>query len=342
MFSSIPIQRNIARIIYSESNNPRLNLAHELSLLLDKDKRNDNTLYLWRNKPVVVIGKHQNPFKECNREYMKSHKITLARRPTGGGAVYQDLGNTCWTFLSNKFTPKLNNEILIDALKEFDINARANGRNDIEVNSKKISGAAFRKTHDLSIHHGTMLLNVDIPSMVQSLTVDKKKLIAKGVESVRSRVMNLADIVPSITHEKFCDALINSYKKVHGDCEMIHMNMNDVLNDKSIVEKYQELSSRNWLYGKNSDAKAQASKKFAFGLFDLSINIQNGNLIAINASSDCLYNDLTEKFIEKLEECVEKHSTKPLNSLKYCFENEKSKMAAELAAWASNEIEKFL
>jgi lipoate-protein ligase A len=341
MLSSLS-HRTFARIIYSENNNPHLNLAHELSLLFDKDKHNDNTLYLWRNKPVVVIGKHQNPYKECNREYMKAHDIVLARRPTGGGAVYQDLGNTCWTFLSKNFAPKLNNEVIIDALKKFNINAYATGRNDIELDRKKISGAAFRITPDLSIHHGTMLLDVNLSDMVSALTVDRQKLTAKGVESVKSRVMNLVDVARDITHEKFCDSLMDSYKKVFGNCELIRVNAADVLSDDSVNERFKTLTSIEWLYGKNSDAKAQASKKFSFGLFDLTIQVHGSGIECIYANTDCLHNDLTESFNDTLEKCAVEHSTDPLNDLPSLFENEKKPMASELVVWASREISKFL
>ena len=115
--------KNLSQIIVTSCTDAKLNLAHELALLQRSPEKFDNILFIWRNKPTVVIGKHQNPYKECNLDFMRKYNIKLARRTTGGGAVYQDLGNTNWTFISPKLSTENNNKVLLDAVQRFNINA---------------------------------------------------------------------------------------------------------------------------------------------------------------------------------------------------------------------------
>lgn len=324
------------KIIITSSTNPHLNLAKELSLLY-MPKSDENILYLWRNAPTVVIGKHQNPYKECNLEFMKKEHITLARRPTGGGAVYQDLGNTCWTFLSPKFTPQHNTGVIVSALKQLGIDSYGTGRNDVEVDGKKISGAAFRKAEHRSIHHGTMLFNVNMANLSKVLTVDQSKLQAKGVDSVRSRVMNLVEIKPDINHEMFCDAMIKEYQKILGNCEIIHSSAEDFLQNEDVKKRYELLSSHKWLFGQCSSAKVSFSKRFDFGLFDVTVIINNGEIQDIKVNSDCLVNEITEDFQIKLLKCIKSKSVEPLSE----YGQLNKEMVETLFKWAQKELGKY-
>ncbi|OHT13546.1 lipoyltransferase and lipoate-protein ligase containing protein [Tritrichomonas foetus] len=292
------------RILVTSSTNPHLNLAQELDLL-HKPKSDEKILYLWRNDPVVVIGKHQNPYKECNLPFMKEKNILLARRPTGGGAVYQDLGNTCWTFLAPKLEIKENTQVLLSALTSLGIDAKQTGRNDIEFDGKKISGAAFRNLQYRTIHHGTMLMNVDMNTLTKALTVDHSKLKAKGVDSVRSRVLNLIEISPNITHEKFCDALIESFQKSYGKCPVEFIDKDRMLSEPNVALKYKQFSSKHWLFNKSSKAEINFSKRFPFGLFDVIIKVSEGESPLCSVHSDCLSNDVVEKFEDYVNEFLE-------------------------------------
>ena len=283
------------KILITSSTNPYINLAKELELLY-YPKNEEKILYLWRNEPVVVIGKHQNPYKECNLGFMRDNNIKLARRPTGGGAVYQDLGNTCWTFVAPQLEPSKNTQIIINALSKIGIKANGTGRNDVEVDGKKVSGAAFRKTKNNSIHHGTMLMNVDMKKLSKVLTVDVSKLKAKGVDSVRSRVINLKEIVSSIDHDQFCNAMIDSFQNANGKCIIEYTDFNKMMNDPKVYQRYKQLSSETWLFGKSSNAEVTFSKRFPFGLFDVIINVKGAELPECDVHSDCLENEIVEIF----------------------------------------------
>ena len=136
-----------------------------------------------------MIGKHQNPWKECRVEEMKKDGILLSRRKTGGGAVYQDLGNTCFSFFNpdssqGKIDFKaLNNALLIEAFRNLGVTTEASGRNDLTVDGKKISGSAYRLNLGgkegrgrKTLHHGTVLFSVDTNALQKYLNPNKKKL----------------------------------------------------------------------------------------------------------------------------------------------------------------------
>eukprot|EP00923_Selenidium_pygospionis_P008000 GHVN01013560.1.p1 GENE.GHVN01013560.1~~GHVN01013560.1.p1 ORF type:complete len:240 (+),score=25.38 GHVN01013560.1:147-866(+) len=169
-------------VVLSESTDIHFNLALE-SFLHEQLTPRQPTLFLWRNSPTIVIGRNQNIWTECDVNRMKDNGISLARRYSGGGAVYQDLGNSCFTFLSPTDVPDTppspqapsldpiaqrglsrtnNNEIILNALRSsFNLEAQASGRNDITIDGKKFSGAAFKHAFGVDMHHGTLMRDVD-------------------------------------------------------------------------------------------------------------------------------------------------------------------------------------
>lgn len=320
------------RIIVTSCKNPFVNLAKELDLLYGANGH-EKTLFLWRNYPTVVIGKHQNPYKECNIEYMNNQKVVLSRRPTGGGAVYQDLGNTNWTFVDPVLDTALNTSMICSALSSFGIEACLTGRNDVEVNGRKVSGAAFRKTPGRSIHHGTLLIDVDIGKMVSCLSPDKKKLEAKGVDSVRSRVVNLQELSSKITHESFCQALIDEFQKKVGKCPVTWIDESSLMKDDSVRKRYEMLASKEWLFGRCSTAAVAASKKFDFGLFDVTLRMDKGCVASFQVHSDCLSTDL----VEKIEKCI---NTRNFDVKEFKTPEERA-MAKEVLVWLQSEMKKW-
>lgn len=171
-----------------------MNLATE-EYIFDHCNVVNPTLFLWRNKPTIIIGKHQNPWKECKVQQLEEDGITLARRKSGGGCVYQDLGNSVFSFINpveqfEKVDFKtMNNDVLINALQSrFGITAAASGRNDLVIEKegevdKKISGSAYKlrlgnKEGEgrRSLHHGTMLLHLELSALGRYLNPSKLKL----------------------------------------------------------------------------------------------------------------------------------------------------------------------
>ncbi|KAJ2817303.1 hypothetical protein IWW50_006215, partial [Coemansia erecta] len=147
----------------SKSTDPYTNLAFEDWLLRNTDPQ-AYVLYLWRNRPTIVIGRNQNPWKECNLDMMQKRDVLLARRTSGGGAVYHDLGNTNYTVLMPRqaFSRDRCALMVAQALKQADIPAYVNARHDVAVGERKVSGSAFRLTSARAFHHGTMLIDADL------------------------------------------------------------------------------------------------------------------------------------------------------------------------------------
>ena len=334
--------RNLSKIVITSCTNPKINLSHELSLLQENNNKFDHILYIWRNKPCVVIGKHQNPYKECNIDFMRKNGITLTRRSTGGGAVYQDLGNTNWTFISTKQSTESNNQILVDSLKKFGIDAEISGRNDIIYKGRKISGAAFYNTATKSMHHGTMLIDVNLTNLVSSLTVDKSKLIAKGVDSIRSRVMNIREEFPVVTHESFSKELIDTYTKAFGDCRIVKTSSLYMFKNTSVLRNYLRMKSNDWIYGKFSSAQVKATQKFDFGLFDLNVDVYRGKTKNIHISSDSLNNELVEALNQSLEKTVRISSKEPLNEFVNNANENEREASSLLSQWVSKEISNYI
>ncbi|MGO2346948.1 MAG: lipoate--protein ligase, partial [Providencia sp.] len=210
------------RLLISESFDPWFNLAVEETIFrqMSADQR---VMFLWRNADTVVIGRAQNPWKECNTRRMEEDNVRLARRSSGGGAVFQDLGNTCFTFMAGKpeYDKTISTQIIVNGLAQVGIDAQVSGRNDLVLNTdngpRKISGSAYRETRDRGFHHGTLLINTDLNRLANYLNPDPKKLQAKGITSVRSRVANLCELVLDISHEKVCEGIINSFFSHYGE-----------------------------------------------------------------------------------------------------------------------------
>ncbi|CDW58048.1 BPL LplA LipB domain containing protein [Trichuris trichiura] len=210
------------RLLISDSYDPWFNLAVE-ECIFRQMPATQRVLFLWRNADTVVIGRAQNPWKECNTRRMEEDNVRLARRSSGGGAVFHDLGNTCFTFMAGKpeYDKTISTSIVLNALNALGVSAEASGRNDLVVKTaegdRKVSGSAYRETKDRGFHHGTLLLNADLSRLANYLNPDKKKLAAKGITSVRSRVTNLTELLPGITHEQVCEAITEAFFAHYGE-----------------------------------------------------------------------------------------------------------------------------
>ena len=169
--------------------------------LLDTVQDGEATVYLWQNERTVVIGKNQNACAECNLTALREDGGRLVRRLSGGGAVYHDLGNLNFTFLSKAADENTgrNLEIIAGALHSFGLEPQKSGRNDLLLNGRKFSGNAFCTRKGNAYHHGTLMLNVDAERIERYLCVSSAKLEKHAVRSVRARVINLSELAPEIT-----------------------------------------------------------------------------------------------------------------------------------------------
>ncbi len=244
-----------ARVVRSTSSDPFLNLAIEDNLLTDIQP-GSMTLFLWRNAPCVVIGRHQNPWIECDLTAMGANDVPLVRRRSGGGTVYHDLGNTNFTFLasSDRYDQHVHFGVVLRALTDLGISAQVNKRNDIIVNGRKVSGSAFKRTRERSYHHGTLLVCADLDLLLAYLTPRETGVESRGIRSVRSQVSNLCELVANIDHDRVCDGLAAAFAgQVGVDVVTETVSDDDARARPGVAKSRDELLSWEWRFGKTPD-----------------------------------------------------------------------------------------
>lgn len=282
------------RLLFSTSTNPLFNLAVEDTIFRSMSA-NQKVLFLWRNDNTVVIGRAQNPWKECNTQRMERDGITLARRQSGGGAVFHDLGNSNFTFMAGKpgYDKTVSTQIVLDALKALGIEGKATGRNDLVVDTeegeRKFSGSAYRETMDRGFHHGTILLNADMSRLADYLNPDPKKLQAKGITSVRSRVINLNQLDNTLTHDSLCEAIKQAFFEYYGESvepEFISEdNMPDLPNFEATFTKQQDW---HWNFGNTPEFNHHIDERFKWGGVELHFNVKKAHIEEVQVFTDSL------------------------------------------------------
>lgn len=278
---------------------PYLNLAIE-EYLLQKVKEDECILYLWQNEKTVVIGKNQNPWKECKVSDLNDDGGYLVRRLSGGGAVFHDLGNLNFTFLVQKQNYSVDKQlqVIIGALKNLGIPAEKSGRNDITVNGKKFSGNAFYSDGTHNYHHGTLLIDVNMEDLSKYLNVSRDKLKSKGVSSVKSRVTNLIDFRPDLTIEMICTELIRAFSQVY-DLPSEEIKFKE-LDNRQIKDKSDRFASWDWIYGSKIPFVYNIDKRFSWGNFEIQINANKGKITHCKVYSDAMDIDIIDKIPEAI------------------------------------------
>jgi len=230
-------------MIYLESNSldAHWNLALEYYLATEK-KLNDTVVYLWRTSPTVVIGKFQNALEELDRQYTEEKGIRIARRMSGGGTIYNDEGGLMFTYIVPEALPEIDFRSFIDpviaALREMGVPAEASGRNDILVDGKKVSGNAQYKTGGMTVHHGTLMFDVDIGEILRATTPKPYKITSKSIRSVRERVTNIREHLPAgtdMTREQFRQRLAAS---LAGDSPALVLTEDDLAATDRVRETF--------------------------------------------------------------------------------------------------------
>lgn len=287
------------RLVYSDSYDPWYNLALE-EYLLNHVQVGEIILYLWQNDHTVVIGKYQNAWKECRCEMLEEEGGKLARRLSGGGAVYHDLGNLNFTFIMDKNLYDLEKQlqVILDAVNNLGIKAEFTGRNDITVDGRKFSGNAFCFLSNAVYHHGTILVNTDFDKLSRYLQVSKEKMKAKSIEadSVQSRVVNLASLQPSITIEAMKENLKASFGKLYGG-ELTSIKVD---NNEELDKLYKQYSSWAWRYGETPEFDISLQKRFVWGEIDLGLSVEEGIITDAVIYSDAMDTSIIEALKELL------------------------------------------
>ena len=227
------------------------------------------------------------------------------------GAVYQDLGNTCFTFLvsqaHHQLDKSLNSKILLNALhSSFNIDGHIHGRNDLVYGpgKRKFSGSAYQNTHKFALHHGTLITHVDTNAMNKYLNPNKEKLISKGVDSVQARVINLCEINPSINHNDLCLAIEKSYRQTYSTdqiqpTEILSRETLDLIPE--LNASYQSYSDSQWRYGQTFSFSHEYEKRFPWGTISIGIISERDGIIhTCEIYSDSLYVNMINCLKENL------------------------------------------
>ncbi len=254
--------------------NPYFNLASEEYLL---KQTNGYYIYLWVNAPAVIVGVNQNAIEEVNLNFTMQNNIKVVRRLTGGGAVYHDLGNLCYTviapFIDGENAYKKFTAPVIEYLNELGLNAEFSGRNDILVEGKKISGNAQTVYKDRVLVHGTLLFDSDISVLERALNPNKLKMQSKGIKSVRSRVATLKEQLNGMSLLEFKKGLENKFLSLATPYEFTERDIEQI--EKLVKNKY---STKEWNIGYSPKGSVNFENKFDFGVFNINFDIINGKI----------------------------------------------------------------
>lgn len=259
---------------------PRINLAIEEYVLKKMDIEKDDYLLFYINQPSIIIGKNQNTVEEINTDYVEENGILVVRRLSGGGAVYHDLNNLNFSFLTkddgNSFSNyKKFTQPVVDALAKLGVNAELSGRNDILAEGKKVSGNAQYSTRGRMFSHGTLMFNLDIDAVVNSLKVKPDKIESKGIKSVRSRVTNILDLLPEkITVEQFRMEILKSIFGGEENIQYYELTDEDWKNIHEISKNRYQLWE--WNYGKSPRFNIQKTQRFPSGGLDIRLDVNKG------------------------------------------------------------------
>lgn len=285
------------RIIISGNNNAYFNLAAEEYLF--ESIKSGRVFYIYINDKSVILGNFQNAWSECDIGALKKDGVALVRRKSGGGAVYHDLGNVNFSFISAEtdFNRGENYNVIINALKAFSIDAEKSGRNDMTANGKKFSGNAFKSEGGKNLHHGTVLVSLETKNAEKYLTPAKGKLLSKGVKSVRSRIVNLNTISKDITCENLISGLIKNYKNAFGAAEINNFTSKEISEINKTAEK---LMDTEYVLNTNPACAFIKTAALSIGNAEFFIEVKENKIKNIKIYSDCLDFEIFQKITDKL------------------------------------------
>lgn len=271
------------KFITHDNKDAYFNIASEEYLLKNTD---GYYFYLWINAPAVIVGVNQNAIEEVNLNFVQENAIKVVRRMTGGGTVYHDEGNLCYTVIA-PFDAEQDNyraftAPVIEYLNTLGVKAEFSGRNDIVVDGQKISGNAQTVYKNRIMHHGTILFDTDMSVLSRALKPSKIKMESKGIKSVRARVTNVKEHLQTpMTIEQFKAGLS---KKFLENCDLYEFTKQDEQAINELIE--QKYSRYEWNIGSSPKGKNLFSKKFSFGIFSLYFNTIEGKIADAEIKGD--------------------------------------------------------
>ncbi len=269
---------------------PHVNLAIEEYLLRNVLPEEDILLF-YINANSIIIGRHQNTIEEINSDVVDERKIQVVRRLSGGGAVYHDLGNLNFSFITQKSDENVHNfkkftSPVITALHELGVQAELSGRNDILVDGRKISGNAQYVAARRMVSHGTLLYNADLSHVADALRVKAAKIESKGIKSVRSRVANISEFLPQPLPpiEVFREHILHSIFSSPDNVQQYHLTDEDWRGIRKLVEE--RYGRWDWNYGESPKFNIQKVERFASGEVDARLDVERGVIQSIRFFGD--------------------------------------------------------
>lgn len=279
---------------------PYYNMAVEKQLTLSVGE-DEVVLYLWRNQRTVVIGRNQNCWAECRVTALEADGGHLARRLSGGGAVYHDAGNLNFTFAATaeNYDVARQCSVIAAAVGLFGIKAEVSGRNDILAGGAKFSGNAFWCFGDRHYHHGTILIKTDTEAMSKYLSVPADKLKAKGVASVKSRVVNLSQLSEAINVDTMAAALRKTFGQVYG----LEVTDGRLPSDEILEPIRAEFACSDWKYSRTPEFSHRLAGRFPWGGITLELDVRDGKVADCQIFSDALDSDYILSLPGRLKGC---------------------------------------
>ena len=316
--------------VFSDQTDPYYNLALE-EHLLSRVPPGGVILYLWQNARTVVIGRNQNPWAECRTSLLQEEGGHLARRLSGGGAVYHDLGNLNFTFVCREEDYDLQKQLSVirSACAAAGICAEFSGRNDLLADGKKFSGNAFYHGKGAAYHHGTLLIDTDMDRLGRYLSPPKAKLESKGVASVRSRVVNLKSLSPALTCEAMKSHMVTAFGAIYGNTpQPLLLSAADTQAVMILRERYQ---SEEWLFGKPMPFSCQLEGHFPWGHLQLQLQIHSGVIENATVYTDSMDSTVAQQICSALIGC-------PFQSEKMEEAVSSLEIGADLCHWLRHQI----
>ena len=286
------------KYVLNPQTHPHYNMAFDESLL-SSPPLEEPVFCLWQNRPSVIIGLNQSAYAEVNLPFLEANGIILARRVTGGGAVYHDLGNLNYTITGGirELDEQACLQQVVDALQSLGVPAERSGRNDILVEGRKCSGYAKRMEKDRVMVHGTLMFDVNLAQLTEALAVPGSKLSAAGIASVRSRVANLKEYLPQFPSvDAFQQAL---QERLAGEDGEVPLSAEWLSAVKRLADE--KFSTWDWNFGHSPVAAFQMRRKFPCGTVEARFSLKHGCLDGVSFGGDFIGNLPAGELAERLQ-----------------------------------------